>query len=105
MPRSAEQTRQRILQTAYKLFRRSGFFRVGVDQIANAARITKRTLYYHFKSKDALLAAVLASQHEQTFAAFQNFGIELSGSPGQIVDAFFRELVIWSAKPRWAGSG
>ena len=46
MPRSADQTRQKILQTAYKLFRRSGFFRVGVDEIANAARITKRTLYY-----------------------------------------------------------
>ena len=105
MPRSADQTRQRILQTAYKLFRRSGFFRVGVDEIAAAAGITKRTLYYHFKSKDALLAAVLASQHERTFAAFQNFGIELSGGPEQIVDALFRELAIWSAKPRWAGSG
>src|SRR5262245_52989869 len=105
MPRSADQTRQRILQTAYKLFRRSGFFRVGVDEIANAARIAKRTLYYHFKSKDALLTAVLASQHEQTFAAFQNFGIEVSGDPEQFVDALFRELSIWSAKPRWAGSG
>lgn len=105
MPRSADQTRQRILQAAYKLFRRSGFFRVGIDEIADASGITKRTLYYHFKSKDTLLAAVLASQHEQTFAAFQNFGIEMSGSREQIVDALFRELAIWSAKPRWAGSG
>ena len=103
--KSADQTRQRILQAAYKLFRRRGFFRVGVDEIAAAAGITKRTLYYHFKSKDALLAAVLASQHEQDFAAFQTFGIELSGSPEKIVDALFRELAIWSAKPRWAGSG
>ncbi|MFO0992456.1 MAG: TetR/AcrR family transcriptional regulator [Hyphomicrobiales bacterium] len=105
MPRSADQTRQRILQTAYKLFRRSGFFRVAVDEIADASGITKRTLYYHFKSKDTLLAAVLASQHDQTFAAFQNFGIEMSGSPEQIVDALFHELAIWSTKPRWAGSG
>src|SRR5262245_5250015 len=105
MPRSADQTQQNILQTAYKLFRRSGFFRVGVDEIAAAAGITKRTLYYHFKSKDALLAAVLASQHERTFATFQNFGIEVSGDPEQFVDTLFRELSIWSAKPRWAGSG
>jgi AcrR family transcriptional regulator len=105
MPRPAAQTRQRILQTAYKLFRRSGFFRVGVDEIAAAAGITKRTLYYHFRSKDSLLASVLASQHEQIFAAFQNFGIELSGGGEQIVDTIFRELAIWSAKPSWAGSG
>ena len=105
MPRFADQTRQRILQAAYKLFRRRGFFRVGVDEIAAAAGITKRTLYYHFKSKDALLAAVLASQHERTFAAFQTFGVELSGRPEQIVDALFRELATWSAKPQWAGSG
>ncbi|MBL8894955.1 MAG: TetR/AcrR family transcriptional regulator [Rhizobiales bacterium] len=105
MPRSADHTRQKILQTAYRLFRRSGFFRVGVDEIAAAAGLTKRTLYYHFKSKDALLAAVLESQHEQTFAAFQTFGIEISGDPGQLVDALFRELAAWSARPRWAGSG
>lgn len=105
MPRSADQTRQKILQTAYKLFRRSGFFRVGVDDIAAAAKLTKRTLYYHFKSKDTLLAAVLASQHEAAFAAFQNFGIEVSDDPTHLVDAIFRELAIWSSKPRWAGSG
>jgi AcrR family transcriptional regulator len=105
MPRSAEQTRQRILQAAYKLFRRRGFFRIGVDEIANATGITKRTLYHHFKSKDAQLAAVLASQHERTFAAFQTFGVELSGSPEQMIDALFHELATWSAKPRWAGSG
>lgn len=105
MPRSADHTRQKILQTAYKLFRRSGFFRVGVEEIAAAAGITKRTLYYHFPSKDALLASVLESQHEQTFAAFQTFGIEISGDPEQLVDALFRELATWSSKPRWAGSG
>jgi AcrR family transcriptional regulator len=93
------------LQAAYKLFRRRGFFRVGVDEIAAATGITKRTIYYHFKSKDALLAAVLASQHEQTFAQFQTFGIELSGRPEEIVDTFFRALATWSATPRWAGSG
>ena len=102
---SADKTRQRILQAAYKLFRRKGFFRVGVDEIAAATGVTKRTVYYHFKSKDALLSAVLQAQHERTFAAFQTYGIELSGGPIDIVDTLFRELVVWSAKPRWAGSG
>ena len=105
MRRSAEQTRQRILQEAYRLFRRRGFFRVGVDEVAAAANVTKRTLYYHFKSKDALLAAVLTSQHEQAFAAFQTYGIDLSGGPEQIVEALFHGLDVWSSRPGWAGSG
>jgi AcrR family transcriptional regulator len=105
VPRSANETRQAVLQAAYKLFRRRGFFRTGIDEIAAAASITKRSLYYHFKSKDALLAAVLESQHARTFGAFQTYGVELRGSPEQIVEALFRELATWSAKPRWAGSG
>jgi AcrR family transcriptional regulator len=34
-----------------------------MDDIAGAAALTKRTLYYHFKSKDTLLADVLEAQH------------------------------------------
>ncbi len=57
MPRSARDTRQKILREAHRLFRRSGFFRAGIDEIAAASHVTKRTLYHHFESKDALLAA------------------------------------------------
>ncbi|MFD1984059.1 TetR/AcrR family transcriptional regulator [Mesorhizobium newzealandense] len=103
MPRSSDQTRPDILQAAYKLFRRRGFFRVGMDEISSAAGVTKRTLYYHFDSKDALLTAVLASQHERAFAEFQTYGIDLSGGPEQLVDKLFGGLAKWSAKPRWRG--
>jgi AcrR family transcriptional regulator len=45
MLRSSDQTSHGILEAAYKLFRRRGFFRVGMDEIAVAAGVTKRTLY------------------------------------------------------------
>ncbi len=48
MPRSSAATRQRILGAGYGLFRRKGFTRVNMDEIAAAAKVTKRTLYYHF---------------------------------------------------------
>jgi AcrR family transcriptional regulator len=105
MPRSRDKTRTRILQAAYKLFRQKGFTRVNVDEIAAAADVTKRTLYSHFESKDALLADVLTAQHEQAFSAFQTIGRDLSGTPELIIDTFFKELDIWSSNPRWAGSG
>jgi AcrR family transcriptional regulator len=105
MPRSAKNTRQRILDEAYRLFRRKGFVRVSMDEIASATAVTKRTLYYHFESKDTLLAAVLEDQHRLALAAFQTFGDHLSGSPRGIIDALFAELGAWSTKPRWSGSG
>ena len=56
-------TRERILQAAYGLFYRKGYVRTGVDEIAAEARVTKRTLYNHFRSKDDLLGAALAFHH------------------------------------------
>ena len=105
MPRSSEATRTRILDAAYGLFRRRGYTRVSMDEIAAATAVTKRTLYYHFRSKDELLAAVLETQHRLALAAFRTFGDNLGGSPEAIVDTLFRDLAAWADRPRWAGSG
>ncbi len=105
MPKNAGDTRGQILKAAYALFRRKGFTRVSMDEIAASARITKKTLYYHFKSKDALFAAMFESHHELALQAFQTFGDRLKGSPAQIVDALFSDLADWTLKPKWAGSG
>jgi AcrR family transcriptional regulator len=105
MPRTLKETRGRILDAAYVLFRRRGYSRVSMDEIARASALTKRTLYYHFESKDKLLAAVLEAQHELALAAFRTFGDRLSGSPEAIVEGLFSQLAVWSDRPRWAGSG
>lgn len=105
MPRSPEPTKKRILDQGYALFRRKGFARVSMDDIAAAAKVTKKTLYYHYESKDELLRAVLEAQHELALAAFRTFGDRLAGSPEEIVDIMFRDLAVWADTPRWAGSG
>jgi AcrR family transcriptional regulator len=105
MPRSPDKMQERILDAAYRLFRRQGYSRVSMNEIAAATGVTKRTLYYHFKSKDQLLAAVLEAQHVLALEAFRTFGDRLSGSPEAIIDALFDQLAVWSDKPRWAGSG
>jgi AcrR family transcriptional regulator len=105
MPRSAATTRQTILDAAYLQFRRRGYTRVSLDQIAAAARVTKRTLYYHFRSKDDLLGAVLDAQYALALAAFRTFGDRLSGSAEQIIDAFFDDIAVWSMRPDFAGTG
>ena len=105
MPRSARKTRQTILDAAYLRFRRSGYTRVSLDEIAAAARVTKRTLYYHFRSKDDLLEAVLEGQHELALVAFRTFGDRLSGTAEEIVQSMFDDLAVWSTRPDFAGTG
>jgi AcrR family transcriptional regulator len=105
MPRSAAATRKRILDAAYVEFRRRGYARVGVDQVSLAAKVTKRTLYYHFDSKDALLAAVLERQHELAVLAWDQFSGELASQPRRLIARMFDDLIRWSSQPRWPGSG
>jgi AcrR family transcriptional regulator len=52
--------KQRILATADRLFYLRGIRAVGVDTVAAEIGISKRTLYNHFPSKDALISAYLA---------------------------------------------
>jgi AcrR family transcriptional regulator len=105
MPRNAELTRRRILDAAYELFYRMGFSRVGVDEVAAFARVTKRTLYYHFRSKDELLAAVLELHHELALARVRKHADRYTGDAAEMLTVLFAELARWSAKPGWTGAG
>jgi AcrR family transcriptional regulator len=51
--------KERILDTADRLFYLKGIRAIGVDTIAAEIGISKRTLYNHFPSKDALISAYL----------------------------------------------
>jgi len=55
-----EQIEERILETADRLFYRQGIRAIGVDTVAGEIGISKRTLYNHYPSKDALIAAYLS---------------------------------------------
>ena len=104
MPRltNPEQT---ILTCAYRLFHRHGFNRVSMDEIAAAARVTKRTLYYHFRSKDDLIALALEHQHELAVATFRTWTDRISRKPEAIVASLFSELRKWATQGIFFGSG
>jgi AcrR family transcriptional regulator len=57
--------KQRILQTADRLFYQHGIQAIGVDTIAAEVGISKRTLYNHFPCKGDLVAAYLVGRSEQ----------------------------------------
>lgn len=60
--------RERILAAADELFYEQGIRAVGVDAVAAAADVSKRTLYRHYPSKDDLIAAYLTGRFSRHLA-------------------------------------
>jgi TetR/AcrR family transcriptional regulator, cholesterol catabolism regulator len=52
-------TRDRIVQTAARLFARAGPDSVRMDEVADAADVARGTLYSHFRTKDDLLCVIV----------------------------------------------
>jgi AcrR family transcriptional regulator len=106
MRRKTEDTRRRIVEAAYECFWRSGFMRTNVDRIATQAGVTKRTLYSYYRSKDDLLAAVLAHYSELATERLQRISNRMPADLDGMIESFFSQLAGWaSSTPRWTGSG
>jgi AcrR family transcriptional regulator len=105
MPRSAEPTRTRIISAAAKLFYGEGIRSVSVDAVAAKAGVTKRTLYYHFKSKDDLVAAYLADRDQPNLKLFRQWFAETPGGTARKVRGIFRNLARSARHPKWKGCG
>jgi len=57
-----DDTKDKILTVAEKLFSRFGFHKTSMDEIAKIARKAKGSLYYHFASKEVLFTEVVAKE-------------------------------------------
>ncbi|MDR3708171.1 MAG: helix-turn-helix domain containing protein [Capsulimonadaceae bacterium] len=57
--RKKRETLLRIAETGLKLFVKNGYEGTTLDEIAAAAGISRRTFFYYFKSKEAILLAYL----------------------------------------------
>ncbi|MER8032075.1 TetR/AcrR family transcriptional regulator [Streptomyces bauhiniae] len=57
--KSTSEARARLLDTATRIFYAEGIHSVGVDRIIAEAKVTRATLYRHFKGKDELILAYL----------------------------------------------
>ncbi|SEO95110.1 transcriptional regulator, TetR family [Rhodospirillales bacterium URHD0017] len=62
----SNEMRERILETADRLFYGQGIRAVGVDTVAAEIGISKRTLYNYFPSKDELIVAYLSRRLRPT---------------------------------------
>ena len=59
----AEQTRHDLLDAAELLFDQQGVSRTSLADIAKAAGVTRGAVYWHFKNKSEVLAAIVERVH------------------------------------------
>jgi len=105
MAQTLESTRDRILRSAYTLFQQRGYARVSIDVIAQTAGLTKRTLYYHFRSKDDLLSDVVDMQSGLAIARIREWLVPMPDDPDVLIDELFKRVVTAASTPKWAGEG
>ncbi|MEZ2131122.1 MULTISPECIES: TetR/AcrR family transcriptional regulator [unclassified Sinorhizobium] len=98
-------TRERIVTAAAKLFYGEGIRSVSVDAVAEKAGVTKRTLYYHFTSKDELIAAYLDGRDQPNLALFQRWFGETEGDLSDKIKGIFDNLAKSARHSKWKGCG
>lgn len=69
---SKERTRQRLLAEAQRLFRERGYAATSLEQIAEAAEVTKGAIYGHFASKEDLMLSALEANPAPDYSTTLN---------------------------------
>ncbi|HHQ4676974.1 TetR/AcrR family transcriptional regulator [Aeromonas veronii] len=94
--------RQQLVATAYRLFNRHGFHATGIDRIWAEAGSTKRTLYRHFPTKDALIEEVLLARDREFFALLDQRLAGVSGRDARL-QALFDGFAEWFGRSDFYG--
>ncbi|WP_436891274.1 TetR/AcrR family transcriptional regulator [Nocardiopsis dassonvillei] len=97
MPRTHGDTRAEIQEVALDLFGRHGYEKTSLREIAERLGITKAALYYHFRSKEDLLRALvepLERDMEEFLTGLEEAG---AGDPAGVLGAYFDICVRHSA--------
>jgi AcrR family transcriptional regulator len=87
--------RQRIVETAERLFYAEGVRSVGIDRIIAEAEVAKMTLYNHFSSKDDLILSVLQYREEKFGGMFEKWMERHVKKGMNRLEAFFAALKDW----------
>jgi AcrR family transcriptional regulator len=100
---STSAAKQRLLDTADRLFYQDGIRAVGIDRIIAEAGVAKMTLYTYFPSKDDLIVAVLQYREAQVLAFFRAAMARHATRATDPLRAFFAALKEWFESPGFRG--
>lgn len=95
--------RQKILETASKLFYEKGIPYVGINEVISESGVAKKTLYRWFSSKDILIEEVTKFRAQQWIGWFEKAVTERGNTPKERLLATFDVMREWYASPGFRG--
>lgn len=104
MPMKQKDTnpKERIMETASRLFLRQGYQATGINQVIQEAGVARASLYLHYESKEKLCVAFLNRRHDTWFAGLRSFTDPATG-PKEKILAAFDFLMDMNKKEHYAG--
>ena len=85
-------TRDRIIEAADRLFYRHGFEHTSFADIADEVSLSRGNFYYHFQTKDDLLAAVIERRVAATRAMINEWEADMA-APDERIKCYIRILL------------
>ena len=88
----ADETRRKIVIAADQLFYEQGFEQASFADIARVVEISRGNFYYHFKTKDAVLAAVIEHRLDERKAMLRHWD-QQEDNPADRIKCFINILI------------
>jgi len=95
--------RQRILDTASRLFYERGVRAVGVDLVVDESGVAKTSLYRHFRTKDDLIVAFLEREDAEFWAQWDEVAARHADDPAAELEAHMRWIGKRLARANYRG--
>jgi AcrR family transcriptional regulator len=89
-----DQTREKILSVASRMFGKYGFQKTTVDEIARTAHKAKGSVYYYFKSKEELFLAVVTIEINTLKTGLTRVIVNSQDATGMIRDYLLNRMVL-----------
>ncbi|HUL09602.1 MAG TPA: TetR/AcrR family transcriptional regulator [Candidatus Acidoferrum sp.] len=98
---SEGERRRRLIAAAERVFLDAGYGDATMDDVARKARMSKKTLYQLFPTKEQLFAAVMASRDDGLIAAIEVD--DGARSPREALESFLRQAAQTLLSPQTIG--
>lgn len=89
---SEKSTREHIVEAADRLFYRQGYEHTSFSDIADVVQLSRGNFYYHFKTKDEILDAVIGARIANTHAMLDRWEVE-GKAPADRIRSFIDILI------------
>ena len=101
-PAKSSAARERLLETARRIFYAEGVNTVGVQRIIEEAGVTLATFYRHFPSKQDLILAYLQSVHDD-FEHRATVAQQAAETPGDVLTSIGNNITAQLTEPGFRG--